>query len=208
MVCVNEIKDDFVKSTIYEYFVSYGTDTMALSFIFTKDEYKGGGNLDIQNLDYSKLYMMQYENDNIAVDSILPTKRSPFKTPNYIEFLKEFRLCFEKAADNIDLSKLHHIRLFLTDIPEFAIEVSRELEDKKVSHLSLDNVLNKNRIRNDLNFILRDYNLMIEHIFSDDAIIIQEAFSYYRRFDIKVYNMPTYIVGTNLIFNITQKSNL
>lgn len=204
-VCINEIKNYYENWTSYEYFVSNGIDTMALSFIFFINEQEKIVNLNIQNMDYDKEYMMRYENDIKAIDSLTTTSKRKYKYFDYEDFLSEFKICMEKAAENIDLSQLHHIRLYLTDIPEIAIAVGKSIGNCEITHELLDIALKQTDIEKSINLILNDYNLNVDYISSDDEIFIQDAKSYYRQSDIKDAVLPKNIVGVNVILGVKRK---
>lgn len=204
-VCVNEIKNYYGNETSYEYFVSNEKDTMALSFIFLINKQEDIVNLDIKIMDDDKEYMMQYENDIIVVDSLTTTSIRKYKHSDYEGFLSEFKLCMEKAAENIDLSQLRHIRLYLTDIPEIAIAVSKNIGNCEITHELLDNALKQTDIEKSIDLILNDYNLNVDYISSDDEIFNQDAKSYYRRYDIKDAVLPKNIVGVNVIMGVKRK---
>jgi hypothetical protein len=203
-VCVNEIKNSLVELRTSEYFVSEGTDTMSLSFVFTEDKRKEIVNLDILNLEETKLYMTQYEDDISILDSLGVVKEGYYKHSDYAGFLLELKDCVEKAAEDFELSKLHHIRFSLTDIPEIAIDVSKRVDFNDVSHQSINCALKKTEIEYDINAILKEYNLKIVQISSDDMIFTQNVLSYCGRFNIKEIDMPKFIVDTNVIITVKE----
>lgn len=204
VVCENVIDDGIKTLTTYEYFVSNGVDTMAISFIFTKVKEKRIINIDIQSYVDTKLFMMLKDDDTMAIDTFTTTQKKTFKHPHYAEFLSELKLCIEKATERFDISQLHHISLCITDIPEIAIAVSKGSENVELSHKSIDMALKETSIERDINNILEDYNLVIDNVHSYEEIIEIEALPYYRLHNLKETNMPSRIVGTHLLFIIRE----
>lgn len=181
----------------YEYFVSNKMDTMATSFIVCTNSF-GKVNINVICDKEYKIYMRSLYLDTVAIAEMDNIRYHKFNLSSYKELLSELALCLNKAREHFDIHQLHYISFQLADLPEIAISCSKKIGDDEITHESIDNALKVTSLKNDINKVLKQYDVEIKSINSCEEILIMRTIPYFKIHGIKEKYLPTSIIDSTI----------
>ena len=156
-----------------EVFVTIGNDTSAYSFIFSSIDKKRVFLKIAHNIYEKSFYNYITKDTDTSAYTKEPCRKARYSLRSYRQMLNELSLCLSEASKTYNIDSLATIMTMCMSFQEISVQVSNKFLKKNVPFPyrdKLTSLLNETSPPNDLNKILKRYNIEIKNILCCDKV--------------------------------------